>query len=560
MSSTPRPRRRRVVATLTVVAMAVSIATITATGVAAEASSDTTVRSLDTRDSFIVGRFRDHSDFGDFSSPLTHALALLALHRDEQTAPSDAAVELLLAQQCADGGFPDQFLAPSTEDAPACASAVDTTAFVAQALHAVGEVEAVDTAASWLVDEQADDGSFGSADGTNTNSTGLAALALSLAGEDGAAEAARDWVHGQQDGCETDSPGAIPFNVDERGVAEISTAQALLGLTSTSLAEVSADGIDAELPDAPCDDPDATVDDAPELAAAWWLASVLTDDPGVDTGFGASAGASADAVFAFAAVEVGGDTVDAIADWLETQAEGYTRGAGFDAEDAAYAGASAKLALAMQVAGRDARSTGGIDLVEQLEAREAAEADPVELACDVPEAGVTPGSEVTCSLARLLPSETVRARATANPTLFDAPVTGDGAGEASFAFEVADDLTADDEVEVTVDGLGVEGLAATTFAIDDEDGATDPPPDDGDDSDDQTPADDDQDPDPAVPVPTAPADGTRHVAGSGQTTQPTRDRLPETGVDTWVASMVASSLLACGALLLSRTRRRSDHT
>jgi hypothetical protein len=196
----------------------------------------------------LIGRYRDIAGFGDFSTPLTHSLVLLGLQRTEGADPSAEAVQLLLDQQCDDGGFSSEFL-PADADPAACSSSVDTTGYAAQALDAAGESEAVSDAADWLVSVQAEGGSFGSADGQNTNSAGLAAVALSLAGgHDAAVESARGFVIGVQDGPDTETPGAIPFNADERGFVELATAQAVPGLLGVSLAEVPAAGASADVP------------------------------------------------------------------------------------------------------------------------------------------------------------------------------------------------------------------------------------------------------------------------------------------------------------------------
>jgi hypothetical protein len=197
----------------------------------------------------IVGRFRDRSGFGEFSSPLTQSLALLALARADGVDPSVAAVAALVDQACPDGGFPSTFLA-----AP-CVSSVDTTGYAVQALLAVGADTAAAAAASWLETVQAGDGSFGSADGVNTNSTGLAAAALAATDRTAAAEAATAWIVSQQDGCDTDTPGAIPFNQAERGSVELATAQATFGLTGASLATVASAGARAEVPVLDCPAP-----------------------------------------------------------------------------------------------------------------------------------------------------------------------------------------------------------------------------------------------------------------------------------------------------------------
>jgi hypothetical protein len=218
----------------------------------------------------LLGRYRDVSDFGDFSSPLTHSLVLLGLHRADGTEPSSEAVALLLDAQCDDGGFASQF--PSEDDPdPGCSSSVDTTGYAVQALHALGEDDAVNDAVAWLESVQAAEGSFGSADGQNTNSAGLAALAISLGGGDaGAVESARAFIAGVQDGPDTDTPGAIPFNADERGFVELATAQSVPGLVGVSLADVSADGASSEVPTfarEAADDADGTGEDTEEAPA-----------------------------------------------------------------------------------------------------------------------------------------------------------------------------------------------------------------------------------------------------------------------------------------------------
>lgn len=192
----------------------------------------------------LLGRFTDRSDFGDFSTPLTQSLALLALERAGAT-PSPAAVAALTDQACEDGGIPSSFR--TAEDA-ACTASVDTTGYAVQALLAVGAEDVATEAVAWLVSAQATDGSFASGDGTNTNSAGLAAVALSLGGEATAAAAARAWILTQQEGCDTTTPGAIPFNLTDRGVAELSTAQAIPGLVGIGLSEVDATGASATIP------------------------------------------------------------------------------------------------------------------------------------------------------------------------------------------------------------------------------------------------------------------------------------------------------------------------
>jgi hypothetical protein len=222
----------------------------------------------------IVGRFRDRSDFGDFSTPLTQSLALMALSRAPGADPSAEAITALVDQACPDGGFPSQF-APDT-----CTSSVDTTGFVVQALFAVGEDVAASAAVSWLESVQAADGSFASPDGTNTNSTGLAAIALTLGGATDAAASAGEWIVSQQDGCDTDSPGAIPFNQQERGSVELASAQAVVGLVGESLADLSNAGARAEVPTLACETVGGTTPSTTMAAPRHQVAPTSPTSPG----------------------------------------------------------------------------------------------------------------------------------------------------------------------------------------------------------------------------------------------------------------------------------------
>jgi len=77
----------------------------------------------------------------------------------------------------------------------------------------------------------------------------VSAVALSLAGgHDDEVALAREFIIDVQDGPDTDTPGAIPFNASERGFVELSTAQAIPGLVGASLAEISATGASSDVP------------------------------------------------------------------------------------------------------------------------------------------------------------------------------------------------------------------------------------------------------------------------------------------------------------------------
>jgi hypothetical protein len=192
------------------------------------------------------GRFTDRSDFGDFSSTLTQSLAVLALATVDGTAPSDAAVDFLLDQQCSDGGFRFD---PDEGD---CTASTDTTGFAVQALlghGSPGAVAAAHDAVRWLLATQAADGGLDA----NANATGLAAVAFALTGAEVAGtsegrDAARSFLLALQLGCDTDAPGAIAFATDDRGDLARATAQALPGLTGVGIAAASTAGASSDVP------------------------------------------------------------------------------------------------------------------------------------------------------------------------------------------------------------------------------------------------------------------------------------------------------------------------
>jgi hypothetical protein len=103
-------------------------------------------------------------------------------------------------------------------------------------------------------------------------------------------------------------------------------------------------------------------------AAAGWLARQMVDGERFEAVFGdvtyPDQGLTIDAVFAFAAAHVADDHATRATAWLATPdiLTGYVG----DGTTEAYAGATAKLALAVEVRGGDPASFGGIDLVARL--------------------------------------------------------------------------------------------------------------------------------------------------------------------------------------------------
>jgi hypothetical protein len=197
------------------------------------------------------GRFSDKSSFGDNSNGITQALAVVALER-AGTAPAPS-VDYLAGSACPDGGFPLYF------EQPTCASDVDTTGLVTQALLAAGRTAEAGKALDWLQGKQQGDGGFGGSGptpGVNANSTGLAAAALHAGGRTAPAERAAGYLTALRVGCAgaAADQGAIAY--DGAGFradnARRSTAQAIPGITGIGLSEVSAEGARGPAPVLDC--------------------------------------------------------------------------------------------------------------------------------------------------------------------------------------------------------------------------------------------------------------------------------------------------------------------
>jgi len=135
-----------------------------------------------------AGRFSDHitdTQFGDdFSNGIGDAIDVIALAGTDDGVPAQA-LTWLRNQQCDNGGFRSSY----EDDAPTCTanaqSDLDATSFALLALAASGDESAATDEAfadglDFVLDLQADDGSFASGNG---NSTGLAASVLRSVGD-----------------------------------------------------------------------------------------------------------------------------------------------------------------------------------------------------------------------------------------------------------------------------------------------------------------------------------------------------------------------------------------
>ena len=224
------------------------------------------------------GHFADQSAYGDYSNSLSQSFALIGLKRNGVN-PSTASVGFLLEQQCADGGF-------SLEYKDGCISDPDATSVAVQALTAVGGQDAaIGRAADYLVTQQGAHGGVNggtTTEGPNANSTGLAAVALRLAGRTDALASARGYLASVTFGCEhTHLAAGIAYDVSSFGSAATdapandhvnrTTAQALIGLTDVSYVDVSAAGasgaaVALECDDAPTPTPTTSDDDSTPTA------------------------------------------------------------------------------------------------------------------------------------------------------------------------------------------------------------------------------------------------------------------------------------------------------
>ncbi|SDC70907.1 prenyltransferase/squalene oxidase repeat-containing protein [Nocardioides lianchengensis] len=169
----------------------------------------------------IVGRLVD-ADPNDYNSPLTQAYAASAL----DLAGSDeaaAARTFLLAQQCDEGFFRQDFSAKDAADqtcdgAATTTPSVDSTGLAVLMLQSQKDepvvAAAIESAVAWLISQQADNGSFGG----NANSTGLAGWAMGVAGATDYAADAASWLRAHQ---LANAGACVPFATKDSGAVTL---------------------------------------------------------------------------------------------------------------------------------------------------------------------------------------------------------------------------------------------------------------------------------------------------------------------------------------------------
>ena len=177
---------------------------------------------------------------GDFANVLGQGFAARGL-AVAGSPEADPALNFLLKQQCGSGYF--RLLFTADKDAPRqrCVDGAegsepdtDATALAMINLQALQSsdpdvIDALADAQAWLLSVQRSDGSFGggtSTEGPNTNSTGLAAWALSQAGSVEAAEDAARWVRSKQ----IREVGTCAVLADEDGAIAYDSANLAAGL------------------------------------------------------------------------------------------------------------------------------------------------------------------------------------------------------------------------------------------------------------------------------------------------------------------------------------------
>ncbi len=158
------------------------------------------------------GRIADKSQFGDFANTIGQILAVRGLDA-AKSGRAGAARRFLLEQQCAQGYFRLNFSKMRSvhqgcgKNSPADP---DATSYAVVQLwkSSRGDAKlrgALKDAIAWLATQQRKSGAFvgGTSTATpNTNSTGLAASALGLAGQCRAARMAATWIAGFQVGAQ----------------------------------------------------------------------------------------------------------------------------------------------------------------------------------------------------------------------------------------------------------------------------------------------------------------------------------------------------------------------
>ncbi|MFC4333953.1 prenyltransferase/squalene oxidase repeat-containing protein [Salininema proteolyticum] len=218
--------------------------------------------------------------YGTTDSSLATAWAVLGLDRageeiDEETGTALAGI------QCEDGSF-------SWQGGPDCAGTPDITGTVVSALTVIGGDDAAaakEKAVQWLLDNQAEDGSY-NADGSedtagDANSTAVAAQALLQGEHREEAEKAVSFLLTLQLGCGEDGEGAVKYQAEENEEfgeepRVLATAQSLVPLSGQNYVDLDASAMESGIPDVECRADGGTEESEAAEKTATWLPWAIT--------------------------------------------------------------------------------------------------------------------------------------------------------------------------------------------------------------------------------------------------------------------------------------------
>ncbi|MGN6330912.1 MAG: prenyltransferase/squalene oxidase repeat-containing protein [Motilibacteraceae bacterium] len=308
--------------------LAAATAVLTATALAgplAGASFAATSAASTTTDPAKVGLYGSADP--TYDGVYRQGLALLALHAAGAT-PDSTAVQWLLTQQCADGGWTAFRTSTTTACKPGSEDS-NATGMAVQALAALGQTKAAQSGAAWLKGLQNADGGVGTNPGakSDANSTALFVNALVAVGTDPASvtkngKSAYDELLALQVPCDAKvsaDRGAYAYQPDASGTLAANgyaTVQATLATAGKAL-PVQPAGADSPAPtaDQACASGTPATATASADYAAGWLAALLKANGGSvpsDFGSGADVGSTANAVLALVATGHGSDAASAV--------------------------------------------------------------------------------------------------------------------------------------------------------------------------------------------------------------------------------------------------------
>jgi hypothetical protein len=317
-----------------------------------------------------------------YDGAFRQSLGLLAYSAAGTTPPKEA-VDWLLAQQCADGGF-QAFRAstktPCQESDPTTFSGKDTnsTGIAAAALRAIGETKAADRALAWVLGAQNADGGFPYFVGgdSDANSTAVVLLGTNTAGRTPASVqsggvSAVQFLTSLQIGCDgaaTDDDGGFAFQSYGGPLVDSDAAavQATLALSGKPL-PLAAGTVSTDIPRATCPSSASPALSPAELGAGH-LARLLDTYSGAVPQFdyntgtrikgSISTGDTAWAALSLAAVGVGRTQLDAALTVIGAQ---QLKAAALTGSSTAAAAKASDQPGLLALAAMATRSAGGID-------------------------------------------------------------------------------------------------------------------------------------------------------------------------------------------------------